>query len=66
MADIDCSSVVLDIEEAYDSIQRGNAHLSFVGPIIDEGMRVLLDLHQVTTLFLVVDVVQVTLVRPNW
>ena len=28
MADLDCSSVVLDIEEAYDSIQRGNSDLS--------------------------------------
>jgi len=28
MADLDCSSVVLDIEEAYDSIQRGNSYIS--------------------------------------
>ena len=28
MADFDCSSVVLDIEEAYDSIKRGNTYLS--------------------------------------
>ena len=36
MADLDCSSVVIDIEEAYDSMQRGKTYLSLGAPAIND------------------------------